>query len=288
MLMAKSEREALIPGTNCGISEVAYYLPQSSDEAMIQHLVKVFPPPEGNNQKILQPKQLFQFFGVTIIKQIVRVNISLHMQSGGKYGLLQYYCWSRLYSLESEMPLLGDPSLRSGMPGRSSSQDFSLFSGSQEKQHLLHKEPTHTEKGEAGHVEDPCLRVQNNSALPSSCFPMISYMIMQGLFALIQLFWLPTCRLTRQAENHGSGSARMRAPSPLAASQPFHLLRREKQTYPLNIPPSHLSSIFKARTSLWEKKPHSSTHKKKFYSLPCLKPVHVNCPVGYVFVAELT
>jgi len=51
VLMAKNEREVLIAGTNCGTSEVAYYLkvPQSSDEAVIQHLVKVFPPPKGKN-----------------------------------------------------------------------------------------------------------------------------------------------------------------------------------------------------------------------------------------------
>lgn len=47
--MAKNEKEVLIAGNNCGTSEVAYYLPQSSDEDMIQHLVKVFPPPQGNN-----------------------------------------------------------------------------------------------------------------------------------------------------------------------------------------------------------------------------------------------
>lgn len=47
--MAKNEREVLIAGTNCVTSEVAYYLPQSTDEAVIQHPVKVFLPPKGNN-----------------------------------------------------------------------------------------------------------------------------------------------------------------------------------------------------------------------------------------------
>lgn len=49
MLIAKNEREVLIAGTNCGTSEVAYYLPPSNDEAMIQYLVKVFLLPKGNN-----------------------------------------------------------------------------------------------------------------------------------------------------------------------------------------------------------------------------------------------
>lgn len=47
--MAKNEREVLTAGTNCGTSEVVYYLPQSNDEAMIQYLVKVFLLPKGNN-----------------------------------------------------------------------------------------------------------------------------------------------------------------------------------------------------------------------------------------------
>lgn len=49
ILMAKNEREVLIAGSNCGTSEVVYYLPQSNDEAMIQYLVKVFLLPKGNN-----------------------------------------------------------------------------------------------------------------------------------------------------------------------------------------------------------------------------------------------
>lgn len=110
-----------------------------------------------------------------------------------------------------------------------------------------------------------------------------------SLFAPIQFFWLPVWGLARQAVCRGSHSVQMRAPSPLAASQHFHLLCRERQTYPLNMSPNLLSGIFKARTSSpWEKQPCLSTHKEEFYSFPCLKPIHLNCPVGYVFVADLT
>lgn len=31
---------------NCGTSEVAYYLPPNSDEAVIERLVQIFPPPK--------------------------------------------------------------------------------------------------------------------------------------------------------------------------------------------------------------------------------------------------
>lgn len=49
MLMAKNERKLFIAENNCGTPKLAYYLPQNSDEAVIPHLVKVFPPPKGNN-----------------------------------------------------------------------------------------------------------------------------------------------------------------------------------------------------------------------------------------------
>lgn len=47
--MAKNEREVLNAKNNYGTSKLAYYLPQNSNEAVLPHLVKVFPLPKGNN-----------------------------------------------------------------------------------------------------------------------------------------------------------------------------------------------------------------------------------------------
>lgn len=52
--------------------------------------------------------------------------------------------------------------------GSGASGDFSVFSGSREKQHLPHQEPPYAEQGEAGHSKGPYLPVHNNSGLRSS------------------------------------------------------------------------------------------------------------------------
>lgn len=188
------------------------------------------------------------------------------MESGGRIRLVA------VLPLVGAMALPGDPWGRVRQVGR-----FSLFSGSQEKQHLPHKEPPYAEESEAGHSKGPYLPVQNNSALRSSCPP-----------------WFPT-RSRRGclpwSTFPGCWRVAMRPPFSLAASQPsqpFHLAEGKSRHIPL-AHPHPLTSIFKARTSFpWEKEPLFSTCEEEFYSFPCLKHVHVNCPLGYVFVAELT
>lgn len=206
----------------------------------------------------------------------------------GKYALLQYYCWSRLYSLESEMPLPGDPWLRVWHAWRRQFLRLQSFLWQLEK-------TAFTTQGAYIHWgrwsrprQRPLFTYSKQQWFAFILFSQDFLHDHVGTVCPDPAFWLPACGLARQAVRHGSGLVRMRAPSPLATSQPFHLLWREKETYPLNMSPNGLSGIFKARTCLWEKKPRSSTHKEEFYLFPCLKHIHVNCPVGYGFVAELT
>lgn len=74
------------------------------------------------------------------------------------------------------MPLPGDPWLRIWCAWRRWFLKIQSLVA-KKKQHLPHEEPIYTEEGEVGHVKDLYLRVQNNSGLHSSCFPVISYMI---------------------------------------------------------------------------------------------------------------
>lgn len=68
------------------------------------------------------------------------------MESGGRIRLVA------VLPLVGAMALPGDPWGRVQQVGR-----FSLFSGSQEKQHLPHKEPPYAEESEAGHSKGPYL-----------------------------------------------------------------------------------------------------------------------------------